>query len=345
MRGYSVELDASNGGQIFRDALAFSTITGKKVCLKNIRKRRPKPGLKKQHLATLKIMKGLTNAKVRGAYLNSDFVEFDPQKYRGGTYRVNIGSAGSITLLLQSVMLPALKAETKLRIVGGTDVPFSPGYNYLKEILLPSIGKTSKCFSLNLTARGYYPKGEGIIKFESKTGKPGKMKITEKGKLEKIVIYSHTTGNSKSIALNQISAAKKVLYEKLGEETKIDEIIDYKNTCINGNGIDIIARFTKTRLGASALGIKGKSATGTGNEAARKICDEIEKDSAMDKHLLDQLIPFAVVAKGRSEFSCSKITKHAESAMRTAENFFNVSFSIKENKNGFRVTVNGAGYD
>ncbi len=97
-------------------------------------------------------------------------------------------------------------------------------------------------------------------------------------------------------------------------------------------------------MGANALGIKGKRATETGSEAARKICEELEKNSAMDKHLLDQLIPFAVLAEGRSEFLCSKITKHAESAMMTAESFFDVSFSIKENKNGFMVTVNGAGH-
>lgn len=346
-----LNIDASEGGQIFRNSLAFSALTGKAVEITHIREQRNNPGLKRQHLAALNIMRTLTKAKVKGARLDSTFVSFEPSAYKGGNYALNIGSAGSINLLLQSLMLPSLKEETKLRVSGGTDVPFSPTYIYTKEILLPSLSRMSASFSLELLSRGYYPEGNGTINFHSKRAKVlSPITISEKGTLKKISIYSHCASLQKQVALNQISAAKKILLESFGDDAHIEEHIDCRETSgARGSGIDIIAHFEKSKIASNALGIKGKDAVSTGLEAAKKLVDEINKGAPIDRHLADQLIPFAAIAKGKSEFLCPSVTNHLKGAIKTAELFLGITSCIKEEKLGdnavFKVSIEGKGVE
>jgi RNA 3'-phosphate cyclase len=342
-----VDVDASHGGQAFRYGIAFSALTGKAVRIKNIRKNRPKPGLKKQHLAALKLMKMLTNARVKGAAIGSGFISFEPKGYSGGTYSINIGSAGSITLLLQSLMPASLKKDTTVRVIGGTDVPFSPPYNYMKNVLLRAAAKTGANYSISLASRGYYPLGGGVISFRSSArDRIAPVNITERGKLGKITILSHSSALAKNICLNQLSSAKKTLRSSLGEDVPIEEKREHSDTPeTKGGGIDIIAGFSKTTIASNALTIRGKSAVNTGKEAAEKLLDEIEKGAPVDSHLTDQLIPFAATAKGRSEIVCAELTNHTKSAIATAEAFFDVPFTIKEENGLHRISVTGAGVD
>lgn len=340
-----IETDASGGGQMLRDAIAYSALTGMPAKIRNIRRNKPRPGIKKQHLASLKLLKVMTGAKVSGANVGSTQVFFSPKKYLGGKYDTNIGSAGSITLLLQSILLPSLKDNTKIRIIGGTDVPFSPPCQYMKDVLLPMASKARANYSLEIISRGYYPAGGGTTNFQSKKagGKLRAIAITERGDLEKITIYSHCSSLAKKVALNQASSARKIIEEKI-----CDVLIEEKISCAEeseatGSGIDIIADFGKTKLGANALGMKNSDAVATGRHAAQRLIEEINSGTPMDKHLLDQLIPFAAAADGKSEFVCSEITSHAKSAMKTAQLFLGTSFNIEPAGKLFRVKINGAG--
>ena len=164
-----IELDGSvaeGGGQILRTALALSTITRQPFRCKNIRKHRSVPGLKAQHLACISALQQWTHAKIVGNTLGSDTIEFFPQEtIPSKNITVKIGTAGSICLVLQSLLLPALFAEGKVKfsLHGGTDVPYSPGFDFFSHVFLPHIRKFCKNISCTILRRGFFPVGNGHI--------------------------------------------------------------------------------------------------------------------------------------------------------------------------------------
>ena len=213
--GEMVEFDCSQGeagGQVLRTALSVAAITGQAFKLKNIRANRPKKGLKPQHLTAVKTLGKICNAKMEGDKLHSESLTFTPGKLAGGQFAVNIGTAGSITLLLQTFILPALFVPEKLslRIIGGTDVTWSPPINYFSNVFFPAVGEMGARFKIETVKHGYYPKGNGIVQFESKPAylplKP--LQRTETGKLVLMQVYSHCASLPKEVALNQAKAAK-----------------------------------------------------------------------------------------------------------------------------------------
>jgi RNA 3'-terminal phosphate cyclase (GTP) len=164
-----IEIDGSygeGGGSVLRQALALSLITKKPFRIINIRANRPNPGLNHQHLASIELAQNVSNSKVIGANLGSTTVEFYPSEVVSKDITLDIGSAGSIVLALQSIILPCLISgkKNKFIITGGTDVSWSPTIDYFKEIFLPCLEYYGK-FELQIDKRGYYPKGKGRVNF------------------------------------------------------------------------------------------------------------------------------------------------------------------------------------
>ena len=159
------------GGQIVRTALALSTLTGKPITIKNVRKGRSKPGLKNQHLNAVKALKELCNAKVKGDSLGSNYLEYVPGKLKFHNLNIDIGTAGSITLLLQALLPVIIFADKKItvKIIGGTDTKWSQPIDYFVNVFLPHLKKYAD-FETSLEKRGYYPKGNGrfILKIKPK---------------------------------------------------------------------------------------------------------------------------------------------------------------------------------
>ena len=167
-----IELDGSyleGGGSICRIALALSTLTHQPFKIENIRKNRPQPGLKHQHLFCIKALEKLCNAKTEGASLGSTSLEYYPIKIEGKTIDIDIQTAGSITLFLQSLLIPSLFANklVKFNIIGGTDTKWSPSIDYFINIFLPQIQKYAE-IECKLIKRGYYPKGNGKVELNIK---------------------------------------------------------------------------------------------------------------------------------------------------------------------------------
>ncbi|MCX8158360.1 MAG: RNA 3'-terminal phosphate cyclase [Candidatus Diapherotrites archaeon] len=346
-----LEVDASSGGQVLRTSLAYSIILNKPIIVKNIRSSRNNPGLKKQHLACLKLLKKMCNAKIKGAFLGSKRISFLPKSFNGGVYAINIGSAGSISLLLQSIMLPSLLKDVKISIEGGTDVPFSPSFIYLDKVFLPIIRKFGASYSFELIRRGYFPVGKGKIIFKSKSIRSMKpIKIEQRGALEKISFYSHCASFYKEVALNQISSAKKLICENINQDFLLEEFVDCAEMSeTKGSGLDIIATFKNSIIGVNALNKDGKDAVAIGNEAANKFLEEFKSLSPFDKNMPDQLIPYVVLAKGNSKIVFKKVTDHLINSIKTAELFFDVNFSLSEFKQDdndlFSLTVEGVGFE
>ncbi len=338
----------SGGGQILRTALGLSALLQKPISVDKIRYNRPVPGLQAQHLTAITTLRQICNAQTEGAKLLSQVVKFSPQAAHAAQLHINIGTAGSVTLLLQSIILPALLHEIKLRIAGGTDVAWAPSANYMQSVLLPTLSKMNAKFDLELNARGYYPKGLGSASFSSKPAKlPLKpVSLIHLGNLERIRIISHCANLPKEVALNQLKSARKTIADALGE-TDFEETIECREKSeTTGSGIDLFAYFSSGAvIGANALGEKGKPAEKVGREAAEKLIAELNAKKPCDSHLADQLIPFMALAQGYSTIETTSLSEHTQTNIFVVEKFLPVKFEVSGKLNGpAEISVMGAGF-
>ncbi len=358
-----IQLDGSHGeggGQIVRTALALSTITGLPFEVDSIRKGRCDPGLKSQHLYCVRALQELSGAKEEGAELGSERIAFYPGKMKARTLAVDVGTAGSITLLMQSLLLPAIfgSGTTRLKLTGGTDVSWSQPYDYFKEVLLPQLSKYCEKLEARLERRGYYPKGGGIMELlvvpkyklpdygsfqefwsNLKLNAP-RIGLMERGNLAIIRGVSHASADLQKaeVAERQAAAAQRAL-SKLSCPVRIN--VSYSDSASTGSGICLWAVFENTHgevdsinpvmLGSDALGKKEKKAEEVGREAAEALIKEIESNAPVDRYLADQLIPFMALAGGT--IKASEITPHCITNIHVVESFLGKVFEADlENK-------------
>ncbi|MEA3514361.1 MAG: RNA 3'-terminal phosphate cyclase [Nanoarchaeota archaeon] len=342
-----IQLDGSyheGGGQIVRTALALSTLTGMPFEVCDIRKGRQKPGLKNQHLYCIKALEELCNARTEGAELGSCYLKFEPGKIRPKTLNIDIGTAGSITLMLQALMLPSLFAPAPLRIKikGGTDVKWAMPFDFFDGLFLDFTRDFAEV-EMDLLKRGYYPKGGGKVDIKIKPRydfqsfstfdefvlklkqdiKP--IDMTVRGNLQRIRGISHASNmlEKAEVAARQARAAK----QKLGcLKVPIDIKAEYCDTLSSGSGITLFAEFEEGKLGADALGERGKRSEAVGEEAAEKLIYEIRSGAAVDKHLADNLIPILALLGG--QIRVSEITAHTLTNIYTVEKFLGKIFDV-----------------
>ena len=348
------------GGSIARVALALSTITQRPFEIVDIRKNRPQPGLKSQHLFCIKALEKLCNAKAEGAELGSTYLKYIPGKIEGKAIDIDIQTAGSIPLFLQSVLLPSMFANksVRLNIIGGTDGKWAAPIDYFKEVFLPQLQKYAG-IECRLIKRGYYPKGNGKVelkikpkykisdfenfdKFHShlKENAP-KISLVERGYLMQIKGISHASSGLEdaNVAERQAKAAEMSLKNY---NCPVNIRIEYNKTLSTGSGITLWAIFSKNKdeidivnpiiLGADALGEKGKKAEIVGADAANNLIKEIESKAPADKHLADQILKFMALAS-KSKIKTSMLTGHANTNIYAIEKFLGKTFEINEKEN------------
>ncbi|MFH1225053.1 MAG: RNA 3'-terminal phosphate cyclase [Candidatus Diapherotrites archaeon] len=347
--GEALEIDASHGGQVLRTAIGLSALTGVPVSLKNIRSSRPKPGLKKQHVAAITAVVSICGARTMGVFEGSKEIKFSPREImQKQTLATNIGSAGSVALVIQSASLPALACELKISATGGTDVAFSPPMNYLANALFPALKCTRARFSAETLMHGYFPKGRGRVLFRSKPAalplKP--LRILELGELQEIKAFSHSASLPSDVSRNQLSAAKNAL-ANAGIDAPFGGHAESRERADTiGSGIDLFAIFSSGAvIGANALGEKGKPATRVGEEAAQNLLRELSAQRPVDSHLADQLIPYMALAKGKSEISCTSLTEHTLTNISVCEKMLGVKFEVRGSQGEpAEISVTGAGF-
>ncbi|MEM4336541.1 MAG: RNA 3'-terminal phosphate cyclase [Candidatus Woesearchaeota archaeon] len=355
-----VTLDGSyleGGGQIVRTAIALSTLTGKSFSISGIRKGRPEAGLKAQHLYCVKAAAKLCNADFSDVEIGSVSMAFFPKKLRATKLDIDIGTAGSISLFLQSVIIPSMFANAPVRmsITGGTDVMWSMPIDYVRYVFIPQLERYAK-IDIAVLRRGYYPKGGGKVEIEIKPKfrisdfenfeefhkylreQREKLMFEEQGTLLQIKGVSHASKilwNSK-VAERQAEVAKMFL-KKLMCPVNVD--CEYSDTYSAGSVITLWAIFSKEAdnlknpiiLGADAFGERGKSSENVGKEAAENLLKEILSGAPIDQHLADNIIPFLGLFGGKVKVS--KITNHVLSNIYVAEKFLEVKFEIDQEKN------------
>lgn len=349
-----IELDGSiqeGGGQILRTALALSLLTQQPFTMNNIRANRQDPGLKSQHVQCIELAKKLTNSNVEGCAIGSTHVTFNPQPIQFLDIEIDIGTAGSITLLLQSVLLPIIerkKRKVRLQITGGTDVSWSPQFEYFKEVLLSQYAGYAdiECF---LHKRGYYPAGQGCVeviikkrkgmKSDSKTPR---LVLDKVGKLIQIRGVSHA---SRELETNHVAERMERAAAILLQKYKVPITINptYAKTESVGCGITLYALYSREkemedidntdpiRVGADVLGEKNISAEKVGEQCAKQLIATIDSQVPVDEHLCDMLIPLLGCYSGT--IKTNKITSHTRTNIAITEQFLPVKFNIDENTN------------
>lgn len=320
MSGEFVEIDGSmgeGGGQILRNAVALSAVLLKPVRIYNIRAKRSKPGLRPQHLTGVKAVAALSSADVTGLEVGSMEITFRPRYLGGGKMFFDAGTAGSTTLMLQSLM-PAMAfsgSPVEVELRGGTNNPMAPPIEYFTMVLLPTLSKMGCKFEVELVRRGFYPRGGGIVKARSTPVEYLKpVKILEAGDVKRIRGLSYSCRLPAHIVERMAKTAENVL-RKRGYDVVIErqalQAGDGACSLDPGCGIILVAETSSgALLGADNLGKLGVPAEKIAEEVAESLVRQIDSGAAVDKHLGDQLVIWASLADGLSEYRVSELTTH-----------------------------------
>jgi RNA 3'-phosphate cyclase len=340
-----IEIDGSQksgSGTILRLSVALAAILGQTLHIYNIRQNRPQPGLRPQHLEAVLTAARLCDAELKGADLNSRELWFIPKKVKGGKVEAEIGTAGSIPMLLLTVLPICVFAENPVHLYvskGGTDVQNSPTINYIQHVLLPTLKRMRINTALTVHKYGYYPKGMGEITITVEPCKSLDPLFLEKfGKIQAIKGVSVCTFLAdRKVAERQVKAANDYLKEK-GFRADIQIINDQSNPMQKGSSLVLWAETdTSILLGADAIGELRKTSETVGTEAAEKLYAEICAKPTADAHLADMLVPYVALAQGRSTYLTRTISEHLETNICLAEKIMNVKFEVKKVNGLFRI--------
>ena len=335
----AVVLDGSageGGGQILRTALALSAATGRPFTIERIRAGRKKPGLAAQHLASVRATAATCAADVDGDRIGSPELRFAPGGPRALQQHFEVGTAGSVSLVLHAMALPlALAAgDSEVTIGGGTHVEWSPPFEFLSPHWTGWMARAGLKVKVKLKRPGYYPKGGGLVR----------ARVTGGAKLKSLVLADLPPGARKDFELRgkvvitrlDDSIARRIVrtaeheMERAGYYAPV-EIVPTRGQA-PGVAFSITATYEGDTLACfSSLGRKGKPAETVGREAAREMLAFIESRAALDAYLTDQLVVPLSLAPGESHWATSEVTQHLLTNLDTAAEFTGMRFDVTGN--------------
>ncbi|KAJ3741977.1 RNA 3'-terminal phosphate cyclase domain-containing protein [Lentinula detonsa] len=353
------------GGQILRNSVTLSALSGKAIHIHQIRNGRKPPGLKNQHRTGLQLAAEIASAKLTGATNGSTEIEFTPGALKTpGDFVADSVTAGSTTLLLQ-IALPLLlfasqpsKTPSRLTLKGGTNATHAPQIDYTENVFLPFVRRFFGIRTeLQVNRRGYYPKGGGEVLF-SVTPLSQCLKsfgLLERGNVRCIKGIAHFAKLPGHIGPSMVDGAKKLLSVRLAEDSSSSIPIEIQsrrerndNTVGAGSGVVLWAELEGGGIiGGSAVGTKGIDASLLGEKAAQDLLRGLDAGGCVDEWLEDQIIIFMALAEGDSAILCGKgeLQLHTRTAIWVAEQLTEARFNTEQLESGHTIIrCKGIGY-
>ena len=353
MREGVVEIDGSRGeggGQILRTSLALSMITGRRLVMTNIRAGRAKPGLRRQHLACVHAAQQLANAEVHGDQVGSKYLDFNPQAITDRELRIDIGSAGSTSLVVQTILVPAIVARRTLRatVLGGTHNPMAPPFEFLSRVFVPHLQAMGAKVTLELVRHGFATGGAGQASHDDMTPYRGEVSlVVEPSVLSPIeVLEAHPVRERRATVI----LARLPTHVADRELAIVREQLDFtKRECevrdVSGEGGPANVLMLEVDRGSSrelvtGIGEKGLRAEVVAERACAALREFLDANVPVGEHLADQLLlPFAL-AGGR--FRAAPLSLHATTNIETIRHFVDADVRVDEGEDAVEVSVTPA---
>ncbi|MFM9881890.1 MAG: RNA 3'-terminal phosphate cyclase [Burkholderiales bacterium] len=327
-----LEIDGAfgeGGGQLVRTAVALSAISGIPIRVNDIRARRMRPGLAPQHLAAIHAIADLCSANTEGLRPGSEELFFAPGPIEGGSHVFDVGTAGSVTLVLQALLpvMTAARSPVDVRITGETDVMAAPPLDYFLHVLMPILQRFGVDALISSARRGYFPKGGGevdvLVTPSSLRGAGNLLSNT----VRDVQGIAHTANLHASIAERMRDAA----LASLGDAVHADIRVSTGELAFGAGGAIVVwADSGTTRLGAGRVAQPGVRAETLGQGVAEELRADLAAGAGLDRHAADQVLVYAALASGPTSYRVREVTEHARTVMWLIEQFFAVQFRIAE---------------
>ena len=326
--------EGEGGGQVLRTSLSLSAITGRPVRIENVRGRRKKPGLFRQHLTAFKAAAEICDATMEGAELGSSEIAFHPGEIKGGDYEFSIGSAGATNLVAQTLLPILSHAETNstVRITGGTHNQWAPTFDFLDKAFLPQFRKIGGRASAELEAYGFYPAGGGAIRMSVKpTNETHALSLEDRGARTGEKVIAIVANLSEGIAKREL----KTLLNAMNLKPEQGEIIHAEGPG-PGNAVTLFLEHenvTEVFIGLGEHGVRAEA-------VAKKVVHQAQKylpakdgsgqiSTAVGEHLADQLLlPMALFGGG--VFTTTDISQHTRTNIDIIKRFLDVDIKMSQ---------------
>lgn len=323
------------GGQIVRTSLSASLLTGTPFQLVRIRAGRRRPGLLPQHLTAVRAAAEIGNATVEGDRLGSDRLTFRPGRAQPGRYRFDVGTAGSATLVLQTVLLPLAESggQSEVTVTGGTHNIGAPSYEFLELTFRPVLRRMGVDFDLELDRPGFHPAGGGQIRATIRAARWRQLTLTERGRIRSVGARAIVSRLPTSIAQRELA----VLGQRLGWPTAS---LTAHDVDADGPGNAVVAIVESDHITEvfTGFGRRGLAAEKVAGSVADEVEDYLRAQVPVGVHLADQLLLPLVRAPG-SRFLTHSPTRHFETNLALLRRFFRASIRVDETESGLLVAA------
>jgi RNA 3'-terminal phosphate cyclase (ATP) len=334
----------SGSGTIVRYSMALASLLGKEVRIENIRAGRDKPGLRAQHLKVVQACQEMCQGVVENAAVGSQEITYTPRgRFKGGGYSWDIGTAGSTTMMAQTLLPLACFARksSKFRLEGGLFQDFAPSAYHMKFVLLPFLKRMGVQTELDIIRPGYVPRGGGIIEVRVEpSGKLKPLNLSEQGgilSIKGIALSSHL--KEKRVSQRMAAECQRIL-SSYGYEAEIEQIED-ESSLQEGAALAIYAETSLGNwLGSDRVGRPGRSSESIGTYVAERFIEDVKTGAAVDRYIADQLIIYAGLAEGVTRYLVPRITEHVETNLWLIEEFLGARTKI----DGNLLEIEGIGF-
>jgi RNA 3'-terminal phosphate cyclase (ATP) len=336
MQAYSridsmITIDGSigeGGGQVLRTALALSIATGRPLRVENIRSKRPKPGLLRQHLTAVQAATAVADAQVEGDAIGSTTLTFVPRAIRAGDYRFAVGTAGSATLVMQTVLPPLLlaSAESTLVLEGGTHNPWAPPFDFLQRAFVPLVNQLGPRVETTLRRPGFYPAGGGAF---AVTVRPAKvlaaLELTNRGEVAARRVTAVIANLPRHIAEREA----RVALDGLNWTRECGSVVNVDDAAGPGNVVLIEVESEHVTEIATGFGEVGVAAEAVADRAVKEMRRYLAAGVPVGIHLADQLLTVLALSEG-GVFRTLALSRHALTNIEVIRQFLDLRIAVVE---------------